>query len=175
MLEEHAKIMAVLQSAGEITGRKKLQKMIFIAKKLNFPFHEKYDFHFFGPYSEELTLKMEELTNLGLVIEREKKGNGYVQYCYTLSEEGERFLTHYNVTTPELQRCVQMMNEESARFLELVSTMLFFEQFDKDKIVEKISVVKEKQHYSKREFDDGFQFIEALKECATRFHSDLNS
>ena len=33
--------------------------MIYIAKKLHFPFEEKFEFHFYGPYSEELTLQLE--------------------------------------------------------------------------------------------------------------------
>lgn len=163
MLKEHAKLMAVLQNAREVVGRKKLQKMIFIAKKLNFPFYEKYDFHFYGPYSEEVTLKIEELVNLGLVVEIQEKVSGYVQYRYSLSDEGEQFLTDYDVNPFALQRCVETMNNESARFLELVSTMLYFEHLDKHEIVQKVSVVKEKQHYSERELDDAFQFIETLK------------
>lgn len=75
MLKEHAKLMKVFSDSGEIIGRKKLQKMIYIAKKMQFPFYEKYDFHFYGPYSEELTLQIEELCNLGFLHEvKEKKG-----------------------------------------------------------------------------------------------------
>jgi uncharacterized protein YwgA len=39
--------MKVFASAGEVIGRKKLQKMVYIAKKLNYPFYEKYNFHFY--------------------------------------------------------------------------------------------------------------------------------
>lgn len=66
--------MKVFSDSGEIVGRKKLQKIIYIAKKLELPFYEKYDFHFYGPYSEELTLQVEELCNLGFLHEvKEKK------------------------------------------------------------------------------------------------------
>lgn len=73
MLTEHAKVMKALAAAGEITGRKKLQKMIYIAKKLDFPFYEKFDFHFYGPYSEELTCRVEELCALGFLHETKEK------------------------------------------------------------------------------------------------------
>ncbi|KHF30303.1 hypothetical protein LR68_01048 [Anoxybacillus sp. BCO1] len=46
MLFEHAKMLKALAAVGEIVGRKKLQKMIYIAKKMNFPFYEKFDFSF---------------------------------------------------------------------------------------------------------------------------------
>ncbi|NWN94951.1 MAG: YwgA family protein, partial [Bacillus sp. (in: Bacteria)] len=92
MLEDHVKIMGALAISGEIVGRKKLQKMIYIAKKLSFPFQEKFEFHFYGPYSEELTLKVEELTNLGFVNEVKEKKSGNVQYRYTVTDEGLEFL-----------------------------------------------------------------------------------
>lgn len=163
MLEDHAKLMLVLQTAGEVVGRKKLQKMIFIAKKLNFPFYEKYNFHFYGPYSEEVTLKIEELINLGLVIEREEKESGYVKYRYSLSEAGERFLCNYNVDFPCLRDCVEMMNRKNARFLELVSTILYFDHLHKQDIIQKIASLKEKQNYSEQEIADAFQMIDTLK------------
>ncbi|MFS8631137.1 MAG: YwgA family protein, partial [Bacillales bacterium] len=80
MLKEHAKILQVFHSAGEIVGRKKLQKMIYIAKKMSFPFQERFQFHFFGPYSEELTLRVEELCNMGFLQETMEKKGGYHQY-----------------------------------------------------------------------------------------------
>ncbi|MDX1772091.1 MAG: YwgA family protein, partial [Planococcaceae bacterium] len=45
MLEEHAKLVEFIHLAGEVSGRKKLQKMVYIAKKMKMPFHEKYEFH----------------------------------------------------------------------------------------------------------------------------------
>lgn len=163
MLEGHAKLMALLQSAGEVIGRKKLQKMVFIAKKLNFPFYEKYSFHFYGPYSEEVALKIEELANLGLIVEKQEKASGYVQYCYSLSNEGEQFLANFDVHLSGLRDCVETMNRKSARFLELVSTVLYFEHLGEAEIKQKIAVVKEKQHYSDEEVDEAFQFIDSLK------------
>ena len=37
LLQEHAKIVQFISLAEEVTGRKKLQKMIYIAKKMQFP------------------------------------------------------------------------------------------------------------------------------------------
>jgi len=75
MLNDHLRLMNIFAVSGEIVGRKKLQKMVYIAKKLNFPFQEKFEFHFYGPYSEELTLRVEELCNFGFIdeVKEEKK------------------------------------------------------------------------------------------------------
>ena len=92
MLKDHAKVMQAIAASGESSEEKKLQKMIFIAKKLDFPFGEKFQFHFYGPYSEELTLRVEELCDMGFLDEVKEKKGGYYQYRYTLTENGSEFL-----------------------------------------------------------------------------------
>ncbi|QOR66562.1 YwgA family protein [Cytobacillus suaedae] len=164
MLTEHAKIMKAFSEAGEIIGRKKLQKMIYIAKKVNFPFYEKYDFHFYGPYSEELTLRVEELCNLGFLNEVKEKKGGYFQYRYTLTETGEQFLSHYQLEDlPPLKECIMDLNEQNARFLELVSTVLYFEGLAKEEVQDKIFTLKSKQRYTEEEIEEAYTYIEKIR------------
>ncbi|AKS39665.1 hypothetical protein NP92_02150 [Anoxybacillus gonensis] len=163
LLFEHAKMLKALAAVGEIVGRKKLQKMIYIAKKMNFPFYEKFDFHFYGPYSEELTLRIEELCNVGFVQEMREKKGGYYQYRYALTEAGKQFLTHYNLDMPDLDVCLRSLNEQSARFLELVSTILYFEDLSKDEVKEKVFTLKSKQRYTEEEMEEAYRYIEQLR------------
>jgi uncharacterized protein len=163
LLTEHAKVMKAFAAAGEITGRKKLQKMIYIAKKIDYPFYEKYNFHFYGPYSEELTLRVEELCNLGFLDEVKEKKGGYYQYRYGLTEKGEQFLGHYQLDMPPLDDCMQVLNEQSARFLELVSTVLYFEGLEKEEVKEKVFTLKAKQRYTDEEVEEAYQYIESLR------------
>nr|WP_233096664.1 YwgA family protein [Fictibacillus halophilus] len=153
----------MIQEAGEVVGRKKLQKMVYIAKKLNFPFQEKYQFHFYGPYSEELTLKIEELCNMGYIHEVKEKVSGYSQYRYAVNEEGQNLLSTYGAEIEKLGSCVRSMNEQSSRFLELVSTVMYFEKLEKDEIKEKVQTVKAKQKYTEEEMDEAFNYIDSLK------------
>ncbi|KYC62166.1 MULTISPECIES: YwgA family protein [Heyndrickxia] len=166
MLEDHVKIMGALAISGEIVGRKKLQKMIYIAKKLSFPFQEKFEFHFYGPYSEELTLKVEELTNLGFVKEVKEKKGGYVQYRYTVTDEGREFLEMYEPDLPGLDACLAEMNGQNARFLELVSTVMYFDTLPKEEVKEKIFTLKAKQRYTEEEINEAYDYIEKLKKIA---------
>lgn len=166
MLKDHAKLMYAIEATGEITGRKKLQKIIYIAKKLSFPFQERFQFHFYGPYSEELTLRMEELSNMGFIEEvREKKG-GYFQYRYTLTDSGKEFLSLTDVEMPSLSDCLVDMNDQNARFLELVSTVLYFDSLETDEVKEKIFTLKSKQKYTEEEIAEAYSYIECLKEKA---------
>lgn len=163
LLKDHVKVMKVFAEAGEIIGRKKLQKMVYIGKKLQLPFYEKYDFHFYGPYSEELTLRIEELCNLGFVEEVKENKGGYSQYRYALTELGEKFLNQYEEDAPKLNGCMKHMNEQNARFLELVSTVMYFEELDKQEVIEKVFTLKSKQRYTEEEIEEAYHYIDQLK------------
>ncbi|WP_335871428.1 YwgA family protein [Bacillus sp. 2205SS5-2] len=163
MLKDHAKIVGALLASGEVVGRKKLQKMIYISKKLTFPFQEKFQFHFFGPYSEELTQRVEELCDMGFIQEVKEKKGGYFQYRYTVTEEGKDFLTLYEQDMPNLDLCLSKMNDEPSRFLELVSTVLYFDELVKEEVAEKVFTLKSKQKYTMEEIDEAYAYIEGLK------------
>ncbi|MEH7303620.1 YwgA family protein [Neobacillus drentensis] len=163
MLNDHAKLMQAVMVSGEIIGRKKLQKMIYIAKKVAFPFQERFQFHFYGPYSEELTLRVEELCNMGFLDEVKEKKGGYYQYRYTLTEPGKEFLSLNEVEMPFLQDCLVDMNEQNARFLELVSTVLYFDNLSKEEVTNKVFTLKASQRYTESEIDEAYQYIESLK------------
>lgn len=167
-MKEHAKLMKVISSAGEIIGRKKLQKMIYIAKKVNLPFYEKYNFHFYGPYSEELTLRIEELCNLGFINEVHEKKGGYFQYRYSLTDAGQAFLGHYELDLPPLKDFMLDLNEQNSRFLELVSTVLYFEGLEKDEVKDKVFTLKSKQRYTEEEIDEAYQYIEKIRDLVTK-------
>ncbi len=164
VLKEHARILSAIDAAGHIGGRKKLQKMVFISKKLEYPFQERFEFHFYGPYSEELTLKIEELCNLGLLSEIKDKENGYVHYDYSLTEAGKEFLSLYSKDNEndELSACVKGLNNHNARFLELVSTVFYFDHLSKDEIIKKIQELKAEQQYLPEEIEEAFNYAAQL-------------
>lgn len=166
MLDDHAKVMQAVLAAGEIIGRKKLQKMIYIAKKMDFPFQERFQFHFYGPYSEELTLRVEELCNMGFLNEVKEKKGGYYQYRYTLTDSGKEFLSLNEVEMPMLDGCLVDMNDQNARFLELVSTVLYFDNLPKEEVTNKVFTLKSSQRYTEAEIDEAYQYIDTLKQKA---------
>lgn len=167
MLQEHAKIMQFISLAKEVTGRKKLQKMIFIAKKMDFPFAERFQLHMYGPYSEELTLRVEELCEMGFLQETCVDKGSYVQYQYHVSREGAHFLETTNQETEQLQPFIDEMQAKSSRFLELVSTLLYFDHLEKDEQIKKVHIVKNKLKFTDEEMQDAFKFIGELEKLAS--------
>jgi len=167
MLQNHAKIVQFISLANEITGRKKLQKMIFISKKLEFTFTEKYQFHIYGPYSEELTLRIEELCEMGFLQECCTDKGSYIQYAYQVTKEGERFLETMDGVPKNLKTCIELMKDKSSRSLELVSTLLYFDHLKKEKQIEKLHIVKNKLNFSTEEINAAYEFIGLLEQqCA---------
>lgn len=163
MLINHAKLIHFFQVANEVTGRKKLQKMIFILQKCKVPFEEKFQFHFYGPYSEELTLRVEELCNLDFIEEKREDKTSYYQYNYQITEDGEEFLEQFSLDMPDISDKVEMLKLKSARFLELVSTLLYFEDFPSKEQIEKLHKVKPKQKFTAEEIAEAQAFIEQIQ------------
>lgn len=163
MLQDHAKIVQFMSLADGVTGRKKLQKMIFIAKKMDFSFQEKYNFHIYGPYSEELTVRVEELCNLGFLAEMKEDKGSYIQYRYVVTENGQEFLTILPNEEPRLSTLIQEMNAKSSRFLELVATLLYFDELTREECVDKVRSVKAKLRFTDEEVANAFDFIENIK------------
>lgn len=168
LLQEHAKIVQFISLAEEITGRKKLQKMIYIAKKMNFPYAEKFQLHMYGPYSEELTLRVEELCEMGFLQEECMDKGSYIQYKYNVSEEGEQFLETATKASAQLLQFIQKMQVKTSRFLELVSTLLYFDDLQKDEQIEKVHIVKSQLKFTDTEMDDAFYFIDELGKLAAQ-------
>lgn len=163
MLNDHAKIIRLIEIAGEVTGRKKLHKMVYIAKKMQLDFVERFQFHMYGPYSEELTLRVDELCNLGLVDEQMESKGAIQTYRYTLNEEGRDFLRFHNVDFGCGERLICRMNEENSRFLELVSTILYFDDLPYEELKNKVFTLKSKQRYSEEEIQKGLLFVAELR------------
>ncbi|AUJ24094.1 MULTISPECIES: YwgA family protein [Virgibacillus] len=163
MLTNHAKLMQFFAVANEVTGRKKLQKMIFILQKCHMPFEEKFAFHFYGPYSEELTLRVEELCNLGFIKEEKEDRSNYHQYHYTITEDGQAFLEQFKKDMPDFSQQVYAMKEKSSRFLELVATILYFDDLSLEKSIAKVHTVKPKQKYTDEEIQEAISFIDTIR------------
>lgn len=163
MLDNHAKLLYFFSKAKQVTGRKKLQKMIYILQQSHVPFEEKYQFHFYGPYSEELTLRVEELCNLHFLNEEKEEKSNYHQYHYSITEDGQTFLNQFEVNMPDIEDGINLLQDCSARFLELVSTVLYFSYLSREEIIDKVHTVKPKLKYTDEEMDEAFRFVDVLR------------
>lgn len=163
MLREHAKVLRLIKQAGEVVGRKKLQKIVYIAQKLQLGLNQRFRFHYYGPYSEELSLEIEELGALGFLRETLEQKGGYCVYRYSVTEKGEDFLTRVPVEMVDASPIVHQLNQSTARFLELLSTVFYFDSLPRSEVEAKVFALKEKANYTVDEIDEAYRWIERLK------------
>jgi len=97
-------------------------------------------------------------------LDEQMESKGAIQlYRYTLNEAGRDFLRFHEVDFGLGERLIQRMNEENSRFLELVSTILYFNNLPYDEMKAKIFTFKSKQRYTEAEIQKGMTFIEELR------------
>lgn len=159
-LENYANIVELLRIAGKIEGRKKLQKMVYILKNLGANFKEDFYFHYYGPYSDVLTIELEELKLINVVKEDVKEYDNYFPtYTYELNIDDvgvKGDLENY-------KEVIHRLNRENSRFLELVATIMYFKEekkYEKEDIIRKIKIVKSDKNYTDEEIKRAFDFLE---------------
>jgi len=83
-------ITLILQKAGEINGRTKLQKLTYLSNLLWNGFDD-FGFHYYGPFSQDLMVEVERLEdNKFLEEEPRRTGNDRTMYKYRLTSQGEK-------------------------------------------------------------------------------------
>ncbi|HYF93398.1 MAG TPA: hypothetical protein VD969_14295 [Symbiobacteriaceae bacterium] len=129
MFTPYRSLTHLLVTAGEVRGRKKLQKMVFIAQRLGYPFAEPFDLHVWGPYSEVLALKLKEMTDWGFAHEEVLPGPaGNHQYVYAPGRNASLALgapSESDSARDRLAGLISHLNEQDATFLEGVATVLY--------------------------------------------------
>jgi uncharacterized protein len=88
---ERKLVLWMLRNIGQIKGRTRFQKMVFLGQKeLGLPPTFEFTMHYHGPYSWELTKTIENLIAMGYITESKEKSGDYTTYIYELSDEGKK-------------------------------------------------------------------------------------
>jgi uncharacterized protein len=91
-MENHTKeqrdfLLELFDTIDHITGRTKLQKLVFLGQKeIGLPELFVFDKYHYGPYSWELTEAVEDLITLGYLREEVEQNGDYITYFYKLSD-----------------------------------------------------------------------------------------
>lgn len=128
MFTPYRSLTRMLVQAGEVRGRKKLQKMVFIAQRLGYPFPEPFDLHVWGPYSDVLAVKLKEMTDWGFAREEELPGPaGNTHYVYTPGANAGRALdgAPASEAARHMAGLVDCLNAQDSTFLEGVATVMY--------------------------------------------------
>ena len=87
-------LLELLAKLGGVQGRKKLQKLCYIAKLAGAPIEDDFFFHYYGPYSSELASRVDHLVESGHLREIPHKlfRPDMVEYGYDLTRDARGFL-----------------------------------------------------------------------------------
>lgn len=162
MFEEEYRLLALIDQAGQIKGRKKLQKMIHLLKNSGAPFRFNYRYHHYGPYSTALQAEMDYLVESKLVTEEIEHG----AYTYTLSQEGKNlkaFLEDERGMSLQINEpLLKKMLGKNSQFLELVSTYVFLLEIGHSHQEAKMRTRELKPHLED-DLHEAIQFYEEMK------------
>lgn len=122
-------VEAVIAAAGgEIIGRVRLQKTVYLLDQLGLNSKFDYEYHNYGPYSTDLTAATADAIAFGLIEEDfENRRSDGAQYS-VFRNQGDNDSTAYDAAYGRIGKertveLVDLMNQYSATVLELAATV----------------------------------------------------
>jgi uncharacterized protein YwgA len=129
-------LLELLDRLGGVQGRKKLQKLAYIAKLEGAPLDDEFFFHYYGPYSSGLASRVDQLVEGKLLAEKAHAlavAEG-VEYGYEATDAAREFLDAVRPNVPEAFRQAMergigraaALKDRDVFELELASTLLYW-------------------------------------------------
>ncbi len=158
VIERDIMLCEVIAGLGNIRGRKRFQKSMFIAKALGYPVPEDFVWGNYGVYSSQLQWELDSLVRDEMIVERNAAKPGQpAEYDYSVDAGGAQLLERAKMLAAEVGEagsslnqaddpvsCIgnneivaliaflRKMSEKSVRDLELWSSILYLRQSEKN-------------------------------------------
>jgi hypothetical protein len=114
-------------NGGEIVGKTRLQKIVYLLEAKDLGFGFSFDYHNYGPYSAEVSFALDDAEALELVKTNERPGFHEVPYTvYAASEAAPAFAA--DNATAARKVALQIMDRYSALVLELAATAVYLRE-----------------------------------------------
>ena len=119
------RVAQLLRLLRRVEGRKKLHKEVHILQELGCPFHEQFDYWYYGMYSWELRSEVGALVQDKLIRETANPNMaGETTFTFESTPELERFLDGLNTEKePVWAPLAKHLNSLSPQMLEGISTI----------------------------------------------------
>jgi hypothetical protein len=87
----------------------------------NMPFNEKFKYHYYGPFSSDLQLEIDELVDRNILVEKNMN-----PYDYEINKEKKiTFDKDFNIANNK--ELIQFLNNKDSKELEITSTIFYLE------------------------------------------------
>ena len=119
----------IAEAGGTMTGRVRLQKVIYLLDQLNLRSGFTYEYHHYGPYSKELTVCTEAAKADGLISEEfdVRQGDGA---WFSRFKTAAHFVTPLSLPS-NTRTALAAMNSTNATVLELAATAYWIRHSEK--------------------------------------------
>ena len=127
----------LVQWAGTLNSRKRLQKVVYMLQAAGCPFDAEYTLHHYGPYSQEVARLSDEMVQVGLLKESSEQNQVGLQYFNNLTEKAAKEVADLD-QAPKGQKLAEQLSpfEQKAKelmrtdlsLLEVASTIVYFRQ-----------------------------------------------
>jgi uncharacterized protein len=159
LIKRHIKLLSLLKLTGEIEGRKKFQKIVYILQSLGIDFNFSYKYHYYGPYSIDLQLTLEDLKAINLL--KEERVEYSEAYNYSLIPE----ILEDSKLDSELANkldLISFLNKQDSNNLELVATIYYLRKngYENEKALKgKLTILKP---HLKNKIDKAFDMFNKI-------------
>jgi uncharacterized protein YwgA len=133
LVKESITQSVIVAAGGSITGRTRLQKLVFLLDQLGLESGFIFAYHHYGPYSSDLTDAVDFSKAFGMVVEdfkhRESDGARYSIFLASAaikSNPRAEFLARNDVKS-----AIDLMNTANATVLELAATVYWLKYHEK--------------------------------------------
>jgi uncharacterized protein YwgA len=117
-------IPALIDAAGgEIVGKVRLQKMVYLLDQLGAKSGFSFEYHHYGPYSEELAEAVDDGVIFGYIeeVQRRRVSDGVPYVTYRSLDHREQSSDVFS--QPAIGDAIQKINRQSMTVLELAATI----------------------------------------------------
>lgn len=149
---------------GEIVGRKKMQKIVFIIQECVDPFEPSFEYrwNYYGVYSTDLSSELEIGQFFKILQETPVNEHGYQSYAITVIDEVEATPLMEN---EKLKSLAEFLNAQESRLLEVISSIIFFRKQGYSPEEEKAQLAALKGHLSDF-FEEAYSVLEKIEHIA---------
>lgn len=131
-------------SGGEVDTRIRIHKEAFLLALKGYRHFRDHTFkyHYYGPFSREVSDTVQSAILAGLLEENEAKfPDGTKRYTYNLTSKGRAFVANDQEMPGAMREFVEAMNQHHWRALELAATVAYLQQKERSLSQEKAFVM----------------------------------
>jgi uncharacterized protein len=175
-MSSKALLLLALSENDGINGRKKLQKIIYLANCAGWNVIKDYRFYYYGPYSDYVLSEIQDLSEEELIDIRVMKYHGKTFYSHKLTDKGQSLLHMVNERInnkgllANTKRLINKLDRFSSDALEMMASLYYLRlespSLSKTQLIQELKT--RKPHFSNLEINKSLVIFDIMKDNSLR-------